>query len=223
MLAGNNWVQNLTMLLFLGVTALFSVSGGGSLGLFYLITLVAAVGALYTVYRLPQSLLRYGVGLLFSLRYRLRVLGFANLPQEGGVLMLGNHISWLDWAMVQIVSPRPVRFVMHRAIYERWYLRRLFDLFGVVPISGGRSKEALERINQLLKAGEVVCLFPEGAISRTGHLGEFKKGYERALEVEGVDGVILPFYLRGLWGSRFSRSGTRLRTLGRSGVKRDVI
>jgi len=203
------------------MTVGFALTGTGSIGLFHLLTLVTAIGAIYTVYRLPQSLVRYLVGLLFSLRYRLRVIGFRHIPEQGGVLMLGNHISWLDWAMIQIASPRPVRFVMQREIYDRWYLRWLLDLFRVVPISGGRSRGALEAVNALLKAGEVVCLFPEGAISRTGQLGEFKRGFERV--VAGVDGVILPFYLHGLWGSRFSRSSERLRRLRRQGVKRDVI
>ena len=72
-----------------------------------------------------------------------------------------------------------------------------------------------------MRAGEVVCLFPEGAISRNGQLGEFKRGYERA--VDDVDGVIVPFYLRGLWGSRFSRSSAWLRKTRDSTLRRDVI
>ncbi|MCW8883825.1 MAG: acyl-[ACP]--phospholipid O-acyltransferase, partial [Motiliproteus sp.] len=220
-LAGNNWVQNLVMLAFLALTLLFAYSGINSLGLFHLLTLAGVIGAGYTLFRLPQSLIRLVISYLFSGRYRIDVIGFKNLPSQGAVLMLGNHISWLDWAMIQIASPRPVRFVMHREIYQRWYLKWLMDLFGVIPIAGGKSKASLEKINQLLKAGEVVCLFPEGAISRNGQLGEFKKGFERT--VEGVDGVILPFYLRGLWGSRFSRSSERLQQLRSGGLRRDII
>ena len=220
-LAGNNWVQNITMLGFLGLTVGFALGGMGSFGLFHLVTLVALVGAIYTVFQLPQSMTRYLVGLLFASRYRLEVIGFKQIPEQGGVLMLGNHISWLDWAMIQIACPRPVRFVMHRDIYQRWYLKWLLDLAGVIPISGGQSKSSLEQVNALLRQGEVVCLFPEGAISRSGQLGEFRKGFEKV--VEGVEGVILPFYLRGLWGSRFSRSSERLQTLRRGGMKRDVI
>ena len=220
-LAGNNWVQNIVMLGFLGLTVLFAIKGLDSSGLFHLLTLTALLGAIYTLYQLPQSLVRYVIARLFSSSYRIEVLGFDNLPGQGGVLMLGNHISWLDWAMIQIACPRPVRFVMHRAIYQRWYLKWFLDLFGVIPIAGGHSKEALQKINALLKAGEVVCLFPEGSISRNGQLGEFKKGYERV--VDGVDGVILPFYLRGLWGSRFSRSSERLQENRNTGLRGQVI
>jgi acyl-[acyl-carrier-protein]-phospholipid O-acyltransferase/long-chain-fatty-acid--[acyl-carrier-protein] ligase len=220
-LAGNNWVQNVVMLGFLCLTVFFAVYGISSIGLFHILTLTALAGALYTVYQLPQSMVRYVIARVFSSTHRITVLGFENLPGTGGVLMLGNHISWLDWAMIQIACPRQVRFVMHRAIYQRWYLKWFMDFFGVIPIASGQSKEALHKINELLRAGEVVCLFPEGAISRSGQLGEFKHGYEHT--VEGVDGIILPFYLRGLWGSRFSRSSEKLQEIRNTGLRGDVI
>jgi len=220
-LAGNNWVQNVVMLGFLGLTVLFAIFGFSSIGLFNLLTVTALAGALYTVYQLPQSLVRYVIARMFSSTYHIKVLGFKNLPGTGGVLMLGNHVSWLDWAMIQIACPRPVRFVMHRAIFQRWYLKGFMDFFKVIPIAADQSKEALQQINELLRAGEVVCLFPEGAISRSGQLGEFKHGYERT--VEGVDGIILPFYLRGLWGSRFSRSSEKLQEIRNTRLRGDII
>lgn len=205
-LAGNNWIQNLTMLAFLSVTVVCSLMGINSAGLFYFLTGVALIGAGYTLYRLPQSLVRYVVGLFFSVRYRIQVWGFDHIPAHGPVLLLGNHISWIDWAVIQIAFPRPIRFVMHRNYYRRWYLRWFLDFFKVVPIAPGHSQDALEQVRASLLAGEVVCLFPEGAISRTGQLGVFRRGFERA--AEGADGIILPFYLHGLWGSRFSRADT---------------
>jgi acyl-[acyl-carrier-protein]-phospholipid O-acyltransferase/long-chain-fatty-acid--[acyl-carrier-protein] ligase len=184
--------------------------------------LVALAGAIYTVYELPHSLTRLVAGVLVSGKYRIDVVGFDHLPKTGGTLLLGNHISWIDWAMIQIASPRPVRFVMLRRIYEQWYLKPIFKFFGVIPISSGQSKEALVKINQLLKAGEVVCLFPEGAISRTGSLGLFHAGFERA--AGGVDGAIIPFYLHGLWGSRLSRAGSeKLRSNTSRGLRREII
>ncbi|TFH11900.1 MAG: acyl-[ACP]--phospholipid O-acyltransferase [Nitrosomonadales bacterium] len=220
-LAGNNWVQNVVMLGFLGLTVLFAVFGVSSIGLFNLLTVTAMAGALYTVYQLPQSLVRYVIARVFSSAYHIKVLGFKNLPGTGGVLMLGNHVSWLDWAMIQIACPRPVRFVMQQAIYQRWYLKWFMDFFKVIPIAVDQSREALQQINELLRAGEVVCLFPEGVISRSGQLGEFKHGYERT--IEGVDGIILPFYLRGLWGGRFSHSSEKLQEIRNTSLRGDVI
>ena len=220
-LAGNNFIQNIVMLSFLGLTVVFAVYGIDSSGLFLLLTVVATGGAIYTLYKLPQSMVRFIVGFVIGRRYRLEVLGFKNIPESGGVLMLGNHISWIDWAIIQMASPRPVRFVMERTIYQRWYLRRFLDLFGVVPIGGGASKSALSNISELLNKGEVVCLFPEGTISRSGQLAEFQRGYEKA--AAEAEGVILPFYLRGLWGSWFSRSSDKLKSIRGNSVKRDII
>lgn len=109
---------------------------------------------------------------MLTRRYRVAVQGLENLPSQGGVLLLGNHISWVDWAMVQIASPRPVRFVMLKTVYQRWYLRWFFKALGCIPIERGKGAEqALADVAEQLNDGEVVCLFPEGAISRTGQLG----------------------------------------------------
>ncbi len=221
-LASNNFVQNLVMLLFLGLTVVAAMLESGSLPIITALGVVALLGAIYTVYQLPQSMVRFLVASIVATRYRLEVIGLNHMPAEGGVLMLGNHISWIDWAMVQMASPRPVRFVMIRSIYEKWYLRWFFDFFGVVPIGRGHSKEALAMIGDLLNAGEVVCLFPEGAISRNGQLGEFKKGFERA--VQSVEqGLILPFYLRGLWGSGFSFASAKLKENRGGNQAMDVV
>ncbi|GGB86401.1 acyl-[ACP]--phospholipid O-acyltransferase [Marinobacterium zhoushanense] len=222
-LAGNNWVQNICMLGFLLLAVLFSLLGFSSKGLLYLLALTAIGGAIYTLYQLPQSLVRIVVGALMKRAYRVNVIGFEHLPKEGGVLLLGNHISWVDWAMVQIACPREIRFVMARNYYDTWYLKPFLKAFGAIPISPGNSRDALASVNESLKKGEVVCLFPEGGISRTGQLGEFKSGYERT--VEGVEkGAIVPFYLRGLWGSRLSRSHSeKLRENTAGGSKRNVI
>ena len=222
-LAGNNLVQNIGMLSFLIITALVAYSGLPMSALLILIAVVALVGGLYTVTQLPQSLVRLILSLLVSRRYRVNVQGFNHIPNQGGVLLLGNHISWIDWAIVQIACPRPVRFVMLKSIYERWYLKWFFKLFDTIPISGGASsKSALRKVAELLNKGEVVCLFPEGGISRTGHLAEFRAGYERACDTVNDDVVILPFYLRGLWGSRFSRSENKISSEVKGRLTRDL-
>ena len=220
-LAANNLVQNLVMLSFLGMTVVAAIQWLPASAMIAALAFIALIGGLYTLYKLPQSLVRLLVYRLMATHYRLEVQDLHHLPSEGGVLMLGNHISWLDWAVLQMASPRPLRFVMARSIYERWYLRWFLDFFGVVPISGGASKEALDEVRDVLNEGEVVCLFPEGVISRSGQLAEFRKGFEQA--AKDADAVILPFYLRGLWGSRFSRAGEKLKANRRNGWVRDVI
>jgi acyl-[acyl-carrier-protein]-phospholipid O-acyltransferase/long-chain-fatty-acid--[acyl-carrier-protein] ligase len=220
-LAGNNWVQNLTMLGFLAVTALSSWAGMGSAGIFIFLMVVAVLGAGYTVAQLPQSFLRLVLGVVFRGRYRIDVAGFEHIPRSGGVLLLGNHISWIDWALVQLACPRPIRFVMQRDIYQSRLIKPFAKAFGAIPIASGHSKASLAEINRHLKNGEVVCLFPEGAISRNGQLGEFKKGYLRT--TDDVEGYIVPFYLAGLWGSRLSRASTHVHDNRTRGLKRNIL
>ncbi|WP_434339766.1 acyl-[ACP]--phospholipid O-acyltransferase [Motilimonas cestriensis] len=223
-LAVNNWVQNVAMASFLLITAGAAVYGLDSKFLLGFTAVVAVIGGAYTIFKLPQSLLRILVRWVLSRRYEISVQGIKNIPSEGGVLLLGNHISWIDWAILQIACPRPIRFVMLKAIYQRWYLKWFFDLVGCVPIeSGASSVKSLSIIAELLDAGEAVALFPEGTISRTGHLAEFRRGYEKACDACETEIKIVPFYLRGLWGSQFSRSSERLKRTSAQGMSRDLI
>ncbi|WP_295884245.1 acyl-[ACP]--phospholipid O-acyltransferase [uncultured Thiohalocapsa sp.] len=220
-LAAKNFILNWIMLGGLIVTVISALADTGSRAIMVALAGVGLGGAVYTVWQLPQSLVRFFIGRLMAVRYRLQVIGLHNMPPQGGVLMLGNHISWIDWAMLQMASPRPVRFVMERVIYERWWLKWFLDFFGVVPISGASSGHALRRVTELINAGELVCVFPEGTLSKNAQLAEFKRGFERA--AQGARGVILPFYLRGLWGSRFSNASDKLKASRRDGRARDVI
>jgi acyl-[acyl-carrier-protein]-phospholipid O-acyltransferase/long-chain-fatty-acid--[acyl-carrier-protein] ligase len=223
-LAANNLIQNIGMLFFLMVTVAFAKAEIASSQLLLLIAVVAVFGFSFTVYKLPQSLVRFILTYFMNMKYKVAVEGMKNIPENGGVLLLGNHVSWIDWAIVQLASPRPVRFVMIRNIYERWYLKWFFQLFGSIPIEAGPgSTKSLDQVAELLNNGEVVCLFPEGTLSRTGHLGEFKRGYEKAAKAVSDDVVIIPFYLRGLWGSQFSRSSEKLRSAQIQTLRREIL
>ncbi|MCB1637887.1 MAG: MFS transporter, partial [Thiothrix sp.] len=220
-LATYNLISNLMMLGFLILTILLAQAGVNSLHLFGFLTLVALGTAVYTVYKLPQSLLRFIISRLFQARYRLSVLGFEHLPPGGGVLLVGNHISWIDWAIVQMVLPRQVHFVLEQGYYEQWSLKLALKLFDINPILDDNRPASLEKINQLLRQGEVVCLFPEGHLSRTGQLTRFRDNYRSA--IEDTDACLIPFYLHGLWGSRFSHSSGFLRQIRQSGFTTDVM
>jgi len=223
-LAGKNLFQNLAMISFLLLSVAFSVFGLSSKMLLIVTAIFAVVGSVYTVYKLPQSLLRFVLSRIMSLGYRLHVQGMKNIPEQGGVLLLGNHISWIDWAIVQLACPRPVRFVMIKSIYERWYLNWFFKLFGCVPISQGvESRRSLDIVTELLDKGQVVCLFPEGGISRNGQLAQFRRGFEHAASQTESDIKILPFYLRGLWGSAFSRASSLFKRGSKASGKRDIV
>lgn len=219
--AGRGWFQAIGMLIGLGIAITFSIGGFNTANLFYTMALIAAIGAGYAVKELPHSLTRIIALALLKKRYRFEVLGFDNLPESGGVLLLGNHTSWVDWALIQISCPRQVRFVLERQTTDSWLVGLFFRLTGTAAISG-RGKKSLAKVTDLLNAGNVVCLFPESCISGNGQLGDFQSTYEQAAEnVE--NGVIIPFYLRGLWGGSFSRADEGLRDSRAPTLRRDLI
>lgn len=221
-LAANNFVQNYFMLAFLGISIGLAQMQFSNQTAFYLLAAITLVGTLYAIVKLPQSFIRYIVSGMLARRYQVQVVGMKNLPSSGGVLLLGNHVSWLDWAMLQIASPRPIRFVMIRSFYEKWYIKWFFDLFGVIPIGRAGSKQALAKVRDCLSQGKVVALFPEGHISHNGHLSIFKSGFERA--VKDTQAVIVPFYLRGLWGTLYSYATRKYRSsTGNAGHRQIVV
>jgi len=210
-LAGSNFVQNLAMLFALIVTAFIAFYGMTSEGIFYILAFVAFVGMGYTVVKLPQSLVRYVIKFLIGFRYRLRVSGLEHIDESKGILLLGNHISFMDWAILQMAYPMHIRFVMDREYYSKWYVKPFLDFFKVIPISTRGSKQALQSISEALNRGECVALFPEGHISRNGHLSEFQRGFEIVLQECNDNVEVVPFYLRGLWEDNFSYASAKMK------------
>ena len=221
-MAGNNFVQNVFMVVFLLLSIVFVQLNVSTQGLFLVTSAACFAASLYTMSKVPHLFTR--LFLLFALKanYRFHVEGLKNLPQSGGVLLLGNHISWIDWLVLQAASPRAIKFVMYRPIYNKWYLTWFFRIFKVIPIGGGSSRESIETIREYLARGEVVALFPEGHISYNGQINEFQKGFEHVLkDLENVTTV--PFYLRGLWGSSFSRADSFYKNLTKRQGKREIL
>jgi len=218
-LAGNNFMQNVFMFAFLVITAVFGYFNLSSSALLYLTFLIALGGFFYSVTTMPQSLVRYIVRTIVKIRYRVDVYGIENVQNKKGVLLLGNHISFLDWAMLQIAYPKQIRFVMDREYYDKWYLKPFLKFARVIPISSRASRQALSEIATALNNGDIVALFPEGHISRNGHLDKFKSGFERAVkDVEKDKAVIVPFYLRGLWEDNFSYASKKLQKSGKKDI-----
>ena len=210
-LAGNNWFHSLSMFLMLCLTTTVSYFDLDPLNTIYLILLIIVVGTIYTMIKLPQSLILLFLKIVVGFKYKLEVDGVKNIPSSGGVLLLGNHISWIDWAIILMSVPREVKFVMDKTIYSKWYLNWLLKMFKCIPISNASSKTTIQTIAKELDEGNVVVIFPEGSITRNGHLGEFKKGFEKILELTTTDVRVISFYIRGLWESMFSRANKKFK------------
>jgi acyl-[acyl-carrier-protein]-phospholipid O-acyltransferase/long-chain-fatty-acid--[acyl-carrier-protein] ligase len=172
---------------------------------FGVLTLVASVYVLSVV---PEFLVRFCLWLLTHTIYRIRIEGQQHVPSRGPALLVCNHLSHVDGALVGACIQRFVRFLVYKPYYEHWAMNPLLKMLHAIPVGGGREAvSAIKAARLELQNGHVVCIFAEGAISRTGNLLPFKRGLERI--VDGLDVPIVPVYLDRVWGSVFSFKGGR--------------
>jgi acyl-[acyl-carrier-protein]-phospholipid O-acyltransferase / long-chain-fatty-acid--[acyl-carrier-protein] ligase len=136
--------------------------------------------------------------------YRVDVLGLENLP-SGGFLLLPNHISWVDAVLLQLACPRPIRYVVDQEYYHKRILYPLLRVLGCIPITSRQSHSAIRAATEKIAEGEIVCVFPEGRLERTGTLLRLHRGYE--LIARHASAAVVPVWLDQLWGSIFSFQG----------------
>ena len=176
--------------------------------------IVTMIGTVYVVWLLPDSLLRLILVFVTHTIYRIKVRDRENLPSKGGLLLVSNHMSYVDALLLFASVDRPIRFIMAKEIHDLWYFKAGAKILGVIPIpTTVRPKEtvlALRNARDQILEGEVVCIFAEGRISRTGELLEFRKGFERIMK--GLEEPIVPVNLDGVWGSIFSYKDGRVFT-----------
>jgi acyl-[acyl-carrier-protein]-phospholipid O-acyltransferase / long-chain-fatty-acid--[acyl-carrier-protein] ligase len=160
----------------------------------------------YSVWLLPDSLLRFVLWLGTHTVYQIRVEGRENIPEAGGALFVSNHMSFVDANLLIASIDRPIRFLMYRGIYDLPYVKPFAKMIRAIPISAEqRPREMIHSLREAtnaIKSGEVVCIFAEGQITRTGQMLPFRRGLERIMK--GVDAPIVPVHLDGVWGSIFS-------------------
>ena len=155
---------------------------------------------------LPRAV-EWGVGLVSALLYRVRSEGVAHVPTAGGALLIANHLSYVDVIVLQLACPRRLRFLGYEGFRDQALFRWIFDHAGVIAINPQKPTEGMRRALRALKDGEIVCLFPEGNISRTGQLMEIKPGLEMMARRANVP--VIPAAIDGLWGSVFSFAGNK--------------
>src|SRR6266849_6627394 len=146
---------------------------------------------------------------LVKLFYRVRPLGLEHLP-EGGFLLLPNHISWIDALVLQLGCPRPIRYINDQEFYHKPTLKPFLRAVGCIPIDTRHSRSAIRAATEKLAAGEIVCLFPEGQLTRSGTLLRLRRGYE--LIAQHANAKVVPVWLDRLWGSIFSFQGGKFFT-----------
>jgi 1-acyl-sn-glycerol-3-phosphate acyltransferase len=166
--------------------------------------------AAYTYSVVPEFLFRLICWGLAHVVYRLEIRGRERIPKGGPALLVCNHITFIDWLILSAATQRPIRFVMHYEFLALPFTGRLFRDAKVIPIAGAKEnaqvlEAAFASIAAALADGELVCIFPEGRLTRDGKLSPFRRGIERIIET--TPATVIPMALHGLWGSLFSRYG----------------
>jgi 1-acyl-sn-glycerol-3-phosphate acyltransferase len=207
-IAANNILNALFMIVSsIGVGALLAANF--TIPQVFLITgLLNAVVAFYIFMLVPEYLLRFIAFMVTRFVYRFKVRGDEHIPTTGAAILVCNHVSFVDPVLLMAASPRPIRFIMDHKIFAMPVLGWFFRLCKAIPIAPQRVdpvayEQAFAKARAVLSDSDLLCIFPEGAITRDGELAEFKGGVMKLLESNPVP--VVPLALQNLWGSFFSR------------------
>jgi acyl-[acyl-carrier-protein]-phospholipid O-acyltransferase/long-chain-fatty-acid--[acyl-carrier-protein] ligase len=204
-LATNNFYNTVGIL---GAAAALAIGDELHLTMPHILAIAGGVTLLstaYLLYTLPDFFTRFVLWCLTHTIYRIRILGEPNIPAKGPALLICNHVSLVDGALVGACIQRFVRFIVWAPYFRNRALSGVMRRLHAIPIAPGQKRavvDALAQARQALVDGHVVCIFVEGSISRTGNLLPFKRGFERV--ADGLDVPVIPVYLDRVWGSIFS-------------------
>ena len=207
-IAANN-IINTVFMVIASLMAIAILSLGFSIPeLFLILAALNVVVAIYIYSLLPEFMMRFLAWVLINLLYRIRPTGLENVPSKGPAIVVCNHVSYMDPILLAGSIRRPMRFVMYYRIFQMPFLRFFFEHMRAIPIAGKMEdeqlmNEAFERVDEELAAGNIVCIFPEGAITRDGEIQRFRPGIEKIIARRAVP--VVPVALGRLWGSWFSR------------------
>ena len=179
--------------------------------LFLVLAAINLAVSLFVFWEVPEFVARFLIWCLMRTLYRLRFRNLDRVPERGAAVLVCNHVSYVDALLILGVLRRPVRFVMIRRIYELPLLNFIFRSVSAVPITPRKDdpetyRRAFESLAEALQGGELVCIFPEGHLTRDGKMHEFRPGVLKLLGQAPVP--VIPMALRGLWGSLFSHEGS---------------
>jgi acyl-[acyl-carrier-protein]-phospholipid O-acyltransferase/long-chain-fatty-acid--[acyl-carrier-protein] ligase len=166
-----------------------------------------------------ERFLRF-IGFTFApLFYRVAATGVERLP-HGGFLLLPNHITWIDAIILSLACPRPIRFIIDEGVYRNPILHPILRAVSCIPITGRKAREGMREAVSRIRTGEIVCLFPEGELTRTGTLLRLRRGYE--IIARQAEAPVVPVWLGQLWGSIFSYEGGRFFTKWPKSIRSQV-
>ena len=207
-IAGMNILNALFMVVASLTASAMLVRGVTIPQLFMATAILNAIVAAYIFSLVPEFLMRFIAWILIQTVYKVKTVNAAVIPEQGAGVLVCNHVSYMDAIVIMACSPRPIRFVMDHRIFKIPFLSWIFRTAKAIPIAPAKEdpwimEKAYVDIAQALHEGELLCIFPEGKLTTTGDMNEFKGGIRKILDRSPVP--VYPMALRGLWGSIFSR------------------
>ncbi len=181
--------------------------------IFLVCGLVMAGVAGLAFWLVPLAATRVVFGMVIRLLYRIRVRGLENVPRQSGAMLVCNHISWLDGILFGYLCPRRIYLLADVSNLKAPFIRRLVKDGEVIQFSPERRRSVIQAVREVrrrLEQGQLIGIFAEGGISRTGQIAGFQAGFLTMLK--GTGAPVVPVSLYGLWGSIFSFSGGRFFT-----------
>jgi 1-acyl-sn-glycerol-3-phosphate acyltransferase len=205
----NNILNAVFMVVAAGMAALYLSYGMTIPQLLLLTGILNAVVALYIYSLVPEFLLRFVAWLLMRFLYRVKKAGIENIPDEGGALIVCNHVSFVDALALSAACRRPIRFVMESAIFKMPVVNIFARGMKAIPVASSKeNRDVMERafaiVAKELRDGNLVCIFPEGKLTADGNMNVFRPGMTRIITETPVP--VVPMALSGLWTSMFSRA-----------------
>lgn len=207
-IGGMNILNALFMVAASGLAMLMHSQGFTIPEMFLATALLNALVAVYIFSLVPEFLMRFLAWLLIHTIHRVTTVDVERIPEEGAAVLVCNHVSYVDAIVIGAASPRPIRFVMDHRIFNTPILGWIFRTAKAIPIASAKEdqwvmEKAYVDIAKALHDGELVCIFPEGKLTSTGEINEFRGGIAKIIERSPVP--VIPMALRGLWGSLLTR------------------
>jgi acyl-[acyl-carrier-protein]-phospholipid O-acyltransferase / long-chain-fatty-acid--[acyl-carrier-protein] ligase len=203
LMATNNFINMLGVILSAALLSLLHDQLGWSAAqIFLVVGLFTAISTAAVVWVMPLDTIRFVARCIGNLFFDIEIRNAHLVPETGPVLLIANHESYMDPIFLAMTTERQPHYLMKQTIYETWWGKKFFDVFGAIPISKKTLRAALERANGHLRDGDVVGIFPEGKLTLDGKMQAFERGYER---VRGeTNAPIIPVHISGMWGHYLS-------------------
>jgi 1-acyl-sn-glycerol-3-phosphate acyltransferase len=224
-LAYSNMIVFLFILLSAIAFAVFQINFS-SYTIFMFTGIVSCIATIVTLIKMPVAVLRFFMWIAAKAIYKININEQHHIPVKSGGIIVSNHVSLLDALLLVAVAPRNMRFIMHEKVYNAPFLGLFFKRLNMIPVGSNKSKQSLIDFTNICKqqveSGHVVCIFPEGQLSRTGQLLPFKKGIEHL--AKQIDAPIIPLHIDNLVGTPLSyKTGTNAKYgFNRKTIKKTV-